>query len=97
MTREDVPSNMAPMLALAKSALTASGESELCKDVAGAVVVMHDEIVRLRERVAAAAKAWKFVEMNADLSDKGPLGEGWMSKEMGEAISVLAALGGDDA
>ena len=25
-----------------------------------------------------------------------PFGEGWMSKEMGEATSVLAALGGDD-
>ena len=57
---------------------------------------MADEIVRLRERVAAAAKAWKFVEMNADLCDKGPLGEGWMSREMCEATNVLAALGGDD-
>ena len=88
MTNEDVPPDVHDVLWTAYR--DAGGNMD-----AGAVTLAR-EVVRLRERVAAAAKAWKFVELNADLCDKGPFGEGWMSKEMGEATSVLAALGWDD-
>ena len=92
MTREDVLREFGKRVETKESA---TGLRIHVSSPAHAAAMAY-EIVRLRELVAAAAKAWKFVEMNADLCDKGPLGEGWMSREMCEATNVLAALVGDD-